>query len=200
MIPKFIKISGVDFEVKLEPNLFISDDTISKGEICFAKSLIRISSHIDLQVQELTLLHEIYHGIVTDRKLNEFLDEDMNEYFVNQISHGLYQVLRQNSINVNMKKVNVSGVNYDIIIRNGKPISDIDNCIGHTDIDKCHITIDKNTDKQSQNITLLHAIVFIICNDRELGKVIKEGCSEVLMNSFACGLYQVLKENKIKLG
>lgn len=92
-IPKSVRISGVEYDVILVPDL---NDRLNLlyGEIDHEKCLIKISSTSceSIHMKCITLLHEILHGI----RNSSGVEIDNEEQIVDMFSRGLYQVLQDN--------------------------------------------------------------------------------------------------------
>lgn len=93
-IPGKVRIGGVEYEIKYEPNLRIGND-ICYGAICYDDSTISLSTTDGAghQHRSVTLLHEILHGII-HHACAKIEDE---EKACEVISKGLYQVLQDNA-------------------------------------------------------------------------------------------------------
>lgn len=94
-IPNKVRIGGVDYDVKFEPNVRI-DSRILYGKIEFANSTITISTSEGESHQHkcITLLHEILHGIAYHASLE--LPEEIEEKIIDTFAKGMYQVLQDN--------------------------------------------------------------------------------------------------------
>lgn len=92
-IPKKIRIGGIEYEIKYEPNLRIGNN-VCYGVISYDDSTISLSSTDGTghQYRSITLLHEILHGII-HHACAEIADE---EKVVEIVAKGLYQVLQDN--------------------------------------------------------------------------------------------------------
>ncbi|MCF6466354.1 hypothetical protein [Clostridium sp. Cult2] len=94
-IPEAITISGVEYKVVVSDEPIFLNNLRAYGEIDYNKKEINIDETLqDEQGQFQTFLHEIIHGIVYDRELD--LKNDEEETIVDQISKGLYQVIKDN--------------------------------------------------------------------------------------------------------
>lgn len=92
-IPESIRIAGIEYTVRDEPNLN-DGASLAYGFINYETSEILLSSTINMSHQRrcVTLLHEILHGI---REANGMEIEDEEE-IVDMFAKGLYQVLQDN--------------------------------------------------------------------------------------------------------
>lgn len=62
------------------------------GDIDYSKCRIRIAQESDPQIKDVTLWHEILHGILAGAAHTE----DHNEEHIDALAHGIIQVLRDN--------------------------------------------------------------------------------------------------------
>lgn len=94
-IPDKVRIGSMDYKIEQTEDVIVLNGQECTGIIEYDKHLIRLNSNIqDKQGIEQTLLHEIVHGIIDDRKI-ELVPEHM-EQIVDDISCGLHQVIRDN--------------------------------------------------------------------------------------------------------
>ena len=94
-IPSSVRIGGVEYTVDFVENLR-NDVQILYGEINYDQSRIAISTtdgggH---QMQCITLLHEILHGIQNHSGIE--LPKDSEEKIIDMFARGIYQVLQDN--------------------------------------------------------------------------------------------------------
>lgn len=87
-----IKIGSMEYEVVKTDKPILLDDQACNGIIDYEKLFIGISTNRAEQKQEETFIHEILHGIINDRNL--ILEDE--EMVVEEISKGLYQVIKDN--------------------------------------------------------------------------------------------------------
>lgn len=92
-IPDKVRIGGVDFCVTSIPRLLSDDDTLLCGQIAHRNSTIQINSDISPDMQCISMLHEILHGISAHARLE--LGEQ-EETIVDVFARGIYQVLQDN--------------------------------------------------------------------------------------------------------
>lgn len=95
-IPDNIRIGGVDYKIKIVPNL--RDETkLLQGQIDYYNSLIKLSDTDGAghQMRCIILWHEILHGIAEHAEL-DFNKAD-EETIINVLSKGVYQVLQDNA-------------------------------------------------------------------------------------------------------
>lgn len=93
-IPESIRINGVDYKIKREPWLEMDFHELC-GKINYNKCEIYLSTRLDpdLQMECLTMWHEILHAIVRNAQLE--LDDE--EKVVEAFAMGIYQVLADNA-------------------------------------------------------------------------------------------------------
>lgn len=94
-IPDKIRISGVEYDVELSPNLRDSSRLLC-GRIDYDSCKIHLST-TDCQNHQyrcIVLWHEILHGIIEDRGLE--LEEELEEKVCEALSRGIYQLLQDN--------------------------------------------------------------------------------------------------------
>ena len=92
-IPDKVRIGGVDFSVTSIPRLLSDDDTLLCGQIDHRKSVIQINSDTGPDMQCISMLHEILHGIAEHAQLK--LGEQ-EETIVDVFARGIYQVVQDN--------------------------------------------------------------------------------------------------------
>ncbi|HZK34157.1 MAG TPA: hypothetical protein VFD33_02455 [Bacillota bacterium] len=93
-------------------------------------------------------------------------------------------------------KINISGMEYEVIIKDQPLFCGNTRAYGHIDFDSKQILIDNTLrDSQGHMQTLLHEIIHGITNDRDIDFT-QQG-EETIVDQLAKGLYQVLKDNKI---
>ncbi len=87
-----VTILGVPYSVKLVP--VISLDELTVGQIDYLKQEILILEGLGDDLFQVTLLHEVLHGIFNQLGF----DEENNEHLIQALSTALYQVLRENKL------------------------------------------------------------------------------------------------------
>lgn len=87
-LPQQVKIGPVIYEVKQEARTAADS---CYGQIIYAESLITLMPGMSAQRQEMTLWHEILHGILTQGGYRE-----QDEQVVDVLAHGLMQVFQDN--------------------------------------------------------------------------------------------------------
>ncbi len=91
-IPNKIKVAGLDYSVKIDDNMHQKEDLA--GQHDGNALVIRLQNkNYNPQVTEQTFFHEILHAINT-----AYCNKELNEKQVNNISVGLYQVLKDNNL------------------------------------------------------------------------------------------------------
>lgn len=87
-----IKIGSMEYEVIKTDKPILLNDQACNGVIDYENLFIEISTNRATQKQEETLMHEVLHGIIHERNL--ILEDE--EMIVEEISKGLYQVIKDN--------------------------------------------------------------------------------------------------------
>ena len=90
-----IKILGIEY--KLEEVEQVNKNQRLFGEIDFVNQTIKIEKDLNEDRKKQVLLHEILHGICEQLGIEEI---NNNETLIQSISSALYQVLKDNKINV----------------------------------------------------------------------------------------------------
>ena len=92
-IPKKINIGGIIYDVEFVKK---ADDELNKfnlyGNIDFVDCKIKIADGINNQMKEVTLIHEVLHGIAQNYSM------DFKEDEIERLSNGIYQVLKENNL------------------------------------------------------------------------------------------------------
>ena len=87
-----IKILGTAYA--LEYTDYISRDEFRIGEIDYMNQKIYILKDLGKDLEKVTLIHEIIHGI-----LNQLgFEEENDEHLIQSLSNSLYQVFTENKI------------------------------------------------------------------------------------------------------
>lgn len=94
-IPDKVRIDSIDYSIELTDDVILVDRRECNGDVDLRKRVIRINKNIQSkQGMEKTLLHEIVHGIISERNLDfERTDE---ETIVDELARGFHQVIRDN--------------------------------------------------------------------------------------------------------
>lgn len=87
-----VKIGSMEYEVIKTDKPILLDDKVCNGIIDYENLFIEISTNRAAQKQEETFIHEVLHGIIRERNL--ILEDE--EMVVEEISKGLYQVIKDN--------------------------------------------------------------------------------------------------------
>lgn len=91
-IPSKIRISGVDYKVLCLPNI-VSGSDVFYGTIDYNENIIKIAYRgVSQEKQKITLLHELFHGIIESAQL----DIDDEETVVEAFARGFYQIIADN--------------------------------------------------------------------------------------------------------
>lgn len=89
---EFVTILGVPYSVRLVP--VISLDELTVGQIDYLKQEILILEGLGDDLFQVTLLHEVLHGIFSQLGF----DVENNEHLIQALATALYQVLRENKL------------------------------------------------------------------------------------------------------
>lgn len=87
-----IKIGAMTYDVIKTHEVIVLDNQVCNGVIDHEDLVIKISTDRSEQRQEETFIHELLHGIIRERNL--ILEDE--EMIVEEISKGLYQVIKEN--------------------------------------------------------------------------------------------------------
>lgn len=94
-IPDNIIISGMEYDVILEDKPLFCNNQRAYAHIDYDNKEITIDKGIqEGQGHVQSFLHEVLHGIVFDRELD--FKNDGEETIIDQISKGLYQIIKEN--------------------------------------------------------------------------------------------------------
>ena len=94
-IPELVRIGSMDYTVKKVDEVIIVDHKECFGSIEYNKKIIKIGNGIqDKQSEEVTLLHEIFHGIVFERNFSYEKNDD--ETITEELARGMHQVIKDN--------------------------------------------------------------------------------------------------------
>lgn len=93
-IPTSVRIGGVEYAIEIQDNVRI-ENNLCYGKICYEESVIVLSNTDGLgkMHREMTLLHEILHGIFWHFNIDVKNEEEL----IRKITPGLYQVLSDNT-------------------------------------------------------------------------------------------------------
>lgn len=90
--PVAVKIGALVYAVEyIERLVSVDKHTKLNGNILYNPCLIRVEAESDEQIQAVTVLHEILHGILMQAGRNEHEEKD-----VEVLAYGLFDVLRSN--------------------------------------------------------------------------------------------------------
>ena len=94
-IPSAVRIDSMDYKVCISDKVLLCDVQRAYGHIDYERHIIEIDETLqDKQGQEQTFLHELVHGIISERNLD--LEKADEETIVDEIAKGLHQVIRDN--------------------------------------------------------------------------------------------------------
>jgi hypothetical protein len=91
--PSKVRIGGVDFVIAFKSRLLSDDDKLLCGQIHHRTSEIFINSDLGEEMQYITLLHEVLHGIAEHAQLEL---GDHGETVIDVFARGIYQVAKDN--------------------------------------------------------------------------------------------------------
>ncbi|MGL5712276.1 MAG: hypothetical protein ACRCXT_20865 [Paraclostridium sp.] len=92
IIKDSVKIGAMQYKVTCVDEDIILENQLCNGTIDYENLIITISNNRARQKQEETFIYEVLHGIIRDRNL--ILEDE--EMIVDEISKGLYQVIKDN--------------------------------------------------------------------------------------------------------
>jgi len=93
-IPKNVRIGSIDYEIRGVDHEMCVDGKSVTGRITYGQSLIEIRTDgFSSQHREVTLLHEIIHGITRERDLDW---GDNDELYTEELAKVLHQVIKDN--------------------------------------------------------------------------------------------------------
>ena len=93
IIPEVIRIGSCDYLVEFTDDAILVDHQECYADIDYNLHKIHISNKLgDIQTQEQSFLHEVFHGIFRDMAI-EVEDE---EFVVDELAKALHQIIRDN--------------------------------------------------------------------------------------------------------
>lgn len=95
-IPKTINIGGINYQVKYVEELH-DDRNMLEGLISFVDCTISLNKSSNEQVQKMTFIHEVLHGIINHMNI-KLKSDDEEEELVEALSKGITQVLSSNDL------------------------------------------------------------------------------------------------------
>ena len=88
-----IRIGSVDYDIRQTDKNVVVDCKACYGAIHYSDHVIELDSKLcDRQRMELTLLHEVFHGILHERAIRVENEEEL----VEGLARGMHQILRDN--------------------------------------------------------------------------------------------------------
>lgn len=87
-----VKVGGITYEIKRKESVEVNQDKNYYGVCNFKDAVIEVSTTVNQQRQEQTLLHELMHAVFHEAGIEIEDEEDI----VNRSSLVLYQVLKDN--------------------------------------------------------------------------------------------------------
>lgn len=88
-IPEKVKVGPFDYKVILEEKPFVDGNNALDGIHMYDKNIIKVAKSGSQDYQNQVFLHELMHAIIA-----VYADNSQNEHLVEQISKGLYQVIK----------------------------------------------------------------------------------------------------------
>lgn len=119
LIPKSVRVAGVDYKVQEVENVIIEGSTEYGGSCDYASMEIEIRESLPQTRKDEVFVHELLHAMFYEAGYQEH-DEDM----VNRVGKVLYQVLKDNPnlmnplANIRQVKLSVDGVGVEDMIKN----------------------------------------------------------------------------------
>lgn len=87
-IPEKVKVGPFDYQVIMEEKPFVDGGNALDGIHIYDKNIIKVAKSGSQDYQNQVFLHELMHAIIA-----VYADNNQNEYMVEQVSKGLYQVI-----------------------------------------------------------------------------------------------------------
>lgn len=92
-IPDKVRIGSCDYSVEYTENSLVTDRKECYATIDYNNHKIMINKILgDIQLNELSFLHELFHGIIKERNV----EVENEELIVEELSRGLHQIIRDN--------------------------------------------------------------------------------------------------------
>lgn len=93
-----VRINGIDYSLEETDDIQLDGENVD-GYIDFGNATIVIKHSLSPQLQSITMLHEMLHGIVQSiGAYNNFLDRDTEEKVCDIFARGIYQIMKDNGI------------------------------------------------------------------------------------------------------
>ncbi len=93
IIPNKLRIGSCDYRVLLTEDNLVLDGKQCHATINYHTHEIEICTKFrDKQLSEISLLHELFHGIIAERNI----EVENEESIVEELARGLHQVIRDN--------------------------------------------------------------------------------------------------------
>lgn len=92
-IPKQVKVGGLSYKIEETEEPILVNNQLCYGSADYGKEIIKLSSSLQSQRgKKITFLHELFHCIFNDR----CIENEDEEYLVDVLAKGLYQVIIDN--------------------------------------------------------------------------------------------------------
>lgn len=95
------------------------------------------------------------------------------------------------------KKIKLGAFDIPVILESNLEI-DGEECVGLWNSRELTITLDPSMNPQHMASTFLHEIIHAVFWNTGITFALPEGYEETLTAALCCGLYQVIKDNKLK--
>ena len=96
-IPNKVKIGNVVYDIKLSDEVILMDNKRAYGQIDFNFHTIKIDNSLqDIQGQEETFFHEVFHGIVHQRNFD--YDKTDEENITEELARGFHEFIKDNPL------------------------------------------------------------------------------------------------------
>lgn len=95
MIDK-VKIDQVTYAVSETAGPILVDSRVCRGAITYGTNKIELLATEGESQKQVTLMHEIVHGIVYERNLEKYIKGDENEDFTDEMARAIMQLIRDN--------------------------------------------------------------------------------------------------------
>lgn len=93
IIPEVVRIGSCDYSVEFTDRDLVANGRESLAVIEYNNHKIEISNKLgDIQTQELSFLHEMFHGILRDRAI----EVEEEEFIVDELAKAMHQIIRDN--------------------------------------------------------------------------------------------------------
>ena len=95
MIDK-VKIDQVVYDVAETDEPILVNNRVCAGEIYYRMNTITLAKSAGLAQKDVTLMHEIVHGIIYERMLEKYINADDMDDFLDEMGKSILQLIRDN--------------------------------------------------------------------------------------------------------